>query len=497
MSNKVMHFILIIFLACSVTPVFAQGDDLPNSGAIESAGITFRYPDGWQIVDDGSELLRFTTGTVEMSPAWYTPDQLAEYGFEAGDVASVMQILQFNPVNESVVYYWTDVQTLTVGDQQMSVYEYIDTDRSGPFTTLLAAFAAPDGTVFTGDIYAVQSNTVPMNLRQEALLTLASFQMQPVAAPSGGAPDSDFDYIFEEPGIGVMLPDTWQVIYEENGFIRLESEQTYLDPYWYLDDGTLSGTGDAIPAALEDVASGAGAPYDPAKIQVIEIDGRSVTTLSYDDTFANNNVDYTGVMAGVLLEDGTIFTADIYPMWGSEITEMDAALGILASAHSATAALNVGPSSVETTYQWFSLDGLGTGFYYPISWAIEATDEGYPYLSSGLTDMNPYYVVPDEFASHGIVAGSPRSAIMMLLRARGLDRGVSSSVFDVRTVEGRDIVTYETVMQNGSGACDTLFAAVEVEDGSMIMAVVSPTAGGTLTEGELALDMLASATSEG
>ncbi|HML24919.1 MAG TPA: hypothetical protein PKD09_24910 [Aggregatilinea sp.] len=499
MVNKIKHFILIMALLCSVTPVLAQGDDLPNSGAIESAGITFRYPDGWEIVDDANAALHLTTGTVDLAANWYAPDMLAEYGFEMGDVASVMQILQFNPADVSVIYDWTLVQDMTVGGQQISTYEFIDTDRTGPYAMLLAAFAAPDGTVFTADIYPVQGNTIPMTLREEALLTLASFEILPL--PAEGGDTSEYDYIFEEPGIGIMLPGSWQVMTEANGFVRLESDETYLDPYWYFNEGTTPGTEDDIPSVLEDVASGVDAPYDPARIDVVEVEGRSVTTLSYDDTFANNNVEYTGVMAGVLLEDGTIFAADIYPMYGSEITELDAALSLIAGAHSVAAdagdvpSVGIDPVSMGADDQWFDLDGMGLGFTYPASWTLEATDDGYPFLRSASTDMDPYFVLPEEFASHGIVAGDPGSAIMMMLRARGLDRGVSSSMLERSTLNGRDIVTYGTLVTNGSVTYDTIFAAVEVESGAMVMAAIYPTAGGTLIDGNEALEILVTATS--
>ena len=494
MYNKVKYFILISILLFGVTPVFAQGDDLPNTYVVDWAGITFRYADGWSVAENDEGSLYLTTGTAELFPDWYPPDLLDEYGVAQGDVAGVMQTLQFNPTATSIVFDPASIQTQIVGGQQLFTYEFTDSDRSGPFTMLLAAFAAPDGTIFTGNTYPLQGESLPANLREQALLSLASFEIQAAVSPN---------YVFEEPGIGVVLPDAWQVIVEDNGFVRFESDQTYVDPYWYYSDAVISlGAAGDVSSVLADIAESVGAPFDPAAVEVVDLNGRSVTTVSYNDTFANNNVDYTGMLAGILLDDGTIFAADIYPMWGSELTELDVVLDVIASAQSvATDASTEMDASAETSAstgtEWFDLDGMGLGFYYPPSWEVQAAEDGYPYLRSGSTDLNPYYVLPDEFAAHGIVAGNPGSAIMMLLRARGIDRGVNSVMFDVTTVDGRDVVSYSAFVQDGSVTYDTLFVAVEVENGAMVMAVASPTAGGTLTEGDAVLQMMASATSEG
>jgi hypothetical protein len=485
MSKKALRFILIAMMLCGALPAFAQGDTLPNSYFLDWAGVSFRYADGWEIAENDQGSIYLTAGTAELFPDWYPPELLAEYGVEVGDVAGVMQNLQFNPMDQTITFDPAAIQVVKIDGRQVYTYEFTDTDEAGSYTMLLGAMAVSDGTVFTANIYPTQSDAVPATLRDEALQTLASFNIEPVVTPT---------YVFEESGIGVVLPETWQVFTEDNGYVRFESEETYFDPYWYSAD---DAAGD-VAAVLQAVATGVDASFDVAAVQEIDVNGHTVVMVTYNDTFENNNVDYTGIIAGTLLSDGTVFAADIYPTYGSEVTELDVALDVIASAQSGTSADTAQtdtPADTAALTEWFDLDGAGLGFYYPADWTVQTSDSDFTYIVDDVTGIDPYYITPENFADYGVKAGNPGTAIMALLNSWDAGAGVDVSTFEMVPVNGRDLVIYKTQTVTDTETYDTWYGAVEAENGSMVVMDIYPLAGTDFTEGDLALEMLASVTS--
>ncbi|WP_119067765.1 hypothetical protein [Aggregatilinea lenta] len=487
MRLKLTRFLLLAALLCGAVPAFAQGGTLPNTYEVDWAGITFNYADGWQVNQNDQGSIYLASGDdIELFPDWYTGDILDGYGVALGDARSVIQELLYNPTDSALAFDPTAIQTIDIDGQQMLTYEFADQVKGGSYTTVLAAFSAPSGTVFTGRIYPVRGTEIPAARLGEALQTVASFRED----ETGAVAEPAADYVFEESGIGVVLPDGWEVVVEDNGFVRFESDATYFDPYWYYADDVagVSAAGD-VGAILEDVATNIGLPFDAATLETSDLNGRTLTTASYEDTFTNNNVDYTGVLAGMTLADGTVFVGDIYPAVGSEITELDLALDVVASARSG-ATVQDSPAAPAGMSQWFGLGDGSLGFFYPDDWTVETTDSGFMYLTNGVTAIDPYYAPTSDFIQYSLQPGDPGTMVMAILRVKEMDAGVNPKAFDPVTVNGTDLVTYLASAQDDQGTYEMLVAATELSDGTMVAVVAYPVSGEALTEGDLALEML-------
>ncbi len=483
---------LLVLLALFAWPggaAAAQGGGLDQTYVIESAGITLHYPSGWQIERDPEGAVLLTTGEVDLAPGWYFPEHFDALGITPGDAASALEY-SFFPTDEAVVFDRASVRREVVEGRVLTLYSYDDRDEQGPYTVVMAAVEAPDGSFFVAEIYPLHGLSVPDADLFDALRIVAAVEIASLDAEQA-APDETRAFEFFETRIVVDVPSGWADYLDEDAFLTLESAATVFEPRWYFADELPDlglPPGDVV-GVLGVVAGRLSLTLDPAQVEIEIVQGRTLFSAVF--TREDELGAYETLLAGVVLDDGSVLTAYVYPIEEAVLNERDAALGILASARIAPPVFTPPDAPLDVD---FTFEGDGVRFAYPSAWSI-ADDDGFIYLYSDVTYLDPYYTLADDLAADGIAPDDLAGGLESLWRSLYEDEGLlfDPSAVEQTTVEGRALAVYRFEHPDDTGTHEHWMTAVRLDDGSQFYADAYPRDGDTLEEPELALRITASA----
>src|SRR5690606_19522531 len=213
---------------------------------------------------------------------------------------------------------------------------------------------------------------------------------------SSAAIDTPAENLFPllQSGIGVALPDGWTDVVDEDGFLTLESARTVLEPFWFFAEelpGLNVEPGD-VPGVLATVAGRLNMSFDLLSVSATISGGRPVWNMTYQINERGGS--YEAMLAGVLLEDGSVLVGFAYPGEEDTLDERADVLAILASAQFIADSGETG----ELLSESFSFEADGITFYYPATWTIEIEDD-FVYLVSDLTYADPYYTLLQDLSA--------------------------------------------------------------------------------------------------
>lgn len=153
-------------------------------------------------------------------------------------------------------------------------------------------------------------------------------------AGAGIATAQDNSFQLLDSGISLDLAGVWNSVTYDSGFVGLQSDTTYFDPYWYYPNylqehnvaaGDVAGTMGLLWADV--IKNDA---FKPDNVQSTVVNGVTVYTYDYTYTKADGN-QYEDVFMGINVGD-MILLADVYPRTGATLQGRDAALTLIASA---------------------------------------------------------------------------------------------------------------------------------------------------------------------
>ncbi len=156
---------------------------------------------------------------------------------------------------------------------------------------------------------------------------------------------------------------------------------------------------------MADVAQRLELEFDPASIETQRVDGRTLWTMDY--LLEDSGGSYEALLAGVALDDGTVLTGWIFPLLSATLDERDAALAILGSARiaeGAPAPVGVPTPADAPLSESYTFEDSGVTFFYPAGWSI-GDDEGFIYLDSEVSWIDPYYTLAEDLPGQGVVVG--------------------------------------------------------------------------------------------
>ena len=488
MSRPPTLLIAVLLLLVPTTFVRAQDDSLPNRFVVPDDNLMIYYPHGWNVTydpDDGTVYIASSvTGIVA---DWLLPDELARAGVAPGDAVAALEYF-FNPLDPTVVFDPARVGNRMVDGHTLYIYEYEDAYQGAPYDGVLAVSEASDGSFFAGDIFGLETASVDANDVQEALRIVAGVQFPETGASETVVTENLFPLL--ESGIGVVLPEGWSDVVDEDGFLTLESDYTVLEPRWYFADELAELGLDAgdVPGVLADFAGRQALDLDPRSVSASLSGGRSVwrTTFQFEDRAG----EYEALLAGVLLDDGSVLIAFAYPSEGSALDERVDVLAILASAQLVEAA---GASEGVLLSESFTFDLDGVTFSYPADWSLEL-DEDFVYLASDLTYIDPYYTLVEDLASQGVAVGDLAGGLEALWWSLYESEGMifDPAALETLTVEGQPLLLYRFEHSNDD-THEHWMTAVELEDGTQFYLDAYPAQGSALREGDLVLRVTVSA----
>lgn len=479
--------IVVLMLLVPTSFVLAQADSLPNRFVVPGDNLTIGYPHGWTVEFDPEVGTVFVSSSITgMVTNWLHAEDLPLVGVASGDEVGALEFF-FTPLDESVVFDPTGITQQTVDGVTVYVYEYQDTFDGAPYDGVLAAAESSDGSFFSGDIFGLETAGVDAADVQDALRIVAGAQFPATGAVDVVAPENLIPLL--KSGIGVVLAEGWGDVVGENGFLTLESAQSVAEPYWYFAEelpGLDIEPGD-VPGVLANVASRLELGFDPASVSVTLSGGRSVWHTTYQINERAGS--YEALLAGVLLENGSVLTAFAFPTEADTLNERADVLAILASAQPITEAGTGG----ELLSESFTFEADGITFHFPASWTVEI-DEDFAYLVSELTYADPYYTLVEDLAAGEVddLAAGLASLWDSLYSAEGLV--LDPAGVQMELVGEYPVATYAFDHTGEDGAHEHLMTAIELEDGSQFYLDAYPVLGSTLAEADAVLSITASAT---
>lgn len=486
MLKRLSFMVVLTLLILPFSSAAAQGDPFPNRFVAPNAGITVNYPIGWTI-EQGTSSVTLSSGVIWLNVFRADPDTL---GFAPGDGAALLAYA-FNPIDETVAFDPAGMTSQPGTYGPTFLYHYDDTNENGAYSGVVAAVEAPDGTYFLADIYPRQGSGVApedLSLSLELINRIEILSGEAVSPPAQAEPEFEF---FES-GIGVNLPEGWSDLLDESDFLTLESDQTVFEPRWYFPDEVLDlglETGD-VPGVLADVASRLEIDFDPASVETRVVNGRTIWLTDYnlDDSAGA----FEAMLAGVVLDDGTVLTGFVFPAMSATLDERDDALAILASAD--LVAGEVAPPDAPLS-ESYTFEGDGVTFYYPAEWTLR-DDDGFIYLSSGVSLIDPYYTLAADLPDQGVVIGDLAGGLEALFTSLYEDIPYTPSAVERHVVNGHVVLVYPLEHAADASTHEHWLTATELEDGTQFYLDAYPRSGTALQETELVLRVSAGAALE-
>jgi len=480
--------IAVLLLFVPTTFVLAQGDSLPNRFVVPDDNLMIYYPHGWTVEYEPEQGAVFiSTDITGVIANWVHAEDLPNVGITPGDAVAALEYF-FAPLDEAVSFDPSGVTQQVVDGRTVYLYEYVDSYEGAPYHAVMAVSEASDGSFFAGDIFGLETASVDANDVQEALRIVAGVQFPETGASETVVTENLFPLL--ESGIGVVLPEGWSDVVDEDGFLTLESDYTVLEPRWYFADELADLGLDAgdVPGVLADVSERLELEFDPRSVSATLSGGRSVWHTTYE--LSERGGSYEALLAGVLLEDGSMLTAFAYPAEASTLDERADVLAILASAQLVEAA---GASEGVLLSESFTFDSDGLTFYYPADWSLEL-DEDFVYLASDLTYIDPYYTLVEDLASQGVAVGDLAGGLEALWWSLYESEGMifDPAALETLTVEGQPLLLYRFEHSNDD-THEHWMTAVELEDGTQFYLDAYPAQGSALQEGDLVLRVTVSA----
>lgn len=479
--------IAALLMLFPTTVVLAQDGSLPNRFVVPGVNLTIDYPHGWNVsYDPDEDSVYFSSSATGMVVDWLLADELASLGIASGDAVAALEYF-FNPLDPTIVFDPTLVTNRLVDGRTLYIYEYEDIYQGAPYDGVLAAAESSDGSFFSGDIFGLETAGVDPADVQEALRIVAGARFAPAGAV---APEQNRLPLLDS-GISVALAEGWSDTLDDTGFLTLESDETVVEPRWYfaeeLSDLGL-GAGD-VPGVLADVARRLELDFDLANVSVSLSSGRSVWHTAYQ--LEDRSGTYEALLAGVLLDDGSVLTAFAYPTEKSALDERADVLAILTSAQ-LDEAHGVGEDILLSESYTFEPDGVT--FHYPSAWSLE-TDEDFVYLASDVTFVDPFYTLAEDLAGQDVAIGDLAGGLESLWRSLYVGEGIifDPAALETLTVEGQTVVLYRFEHTDDVGTHEHWMTAVELEDGTQFYLDAYPVEGSALEEGDLVLRITASA----
>ncbi|HMM27567.1 MAG: hypothetical protein AAGU78_09350 [Chloroflexota bacterium] len=493
MLKRLCLFMMCALLMVPMSAVVAQGDPFPNRYVAPDAGFTVYYPIGWTAELSGTAVT-LSSGVIWLNTFRAVPSEL---GISPDDGAALL-MEAFNPIDETVLFDPAGIVAQPAADRRIFTYPYDDTNENGPYSGFVVAVEAPDGSYLLADIYPRQGTSVAqadLDLSLDILRAAVVGDSGPeVTTVTTGAPDVEFF----QTGIGVDLPDGWADLIDENDFLTLESDETVLEPRWYFPDEVADlglAAGD-VSGVMADVAQRLELEFDPASIETQRVDGRTLWTMDY--LLEDSGGSYEALLAGVALDDGTVLTGWIFPLLSATLDERDAALAILGSARiaeGAPAPVGVPTPADAPLSESYTFEDSGVTFFYPAGWSI-GDDEGFIYLDSEVSWIDPYYTLAEDLPGQGVVVGDLVGGLESLFTSLYEDIPFERPAVQRRVVEGRVVLVYPFEHTNEDGTHQHWLTITEMDDGTQFSLDAYPKSGPELQEGELAARITAAAALE-
>lgn len=493
MLKRLCLFTLIALLVSPLGAALAQGDPFPNRYVAPDASFTVYYPAGWT-AEPGDSSVTLSSGTIWLNVFRVVPGEL---GISPDDGAALLQ-QAFNPIDETVLFDPAGVIAQPDPDRRIFTYPYEDTNENGPYSGFVVAAEAADGSYLLADIYPRQGASVA-----QADLDLSLDILRAIVVEGSGSEETTVvtsapEVEFFQTGIGVDLPEGWTDLIDENDFLTLESDETVLEPRWYFpDEVTDLGLGAAdVTGVLADVAERLELDFDPANVETSVVDGRTIWMTDY--TMEDSGGSYEALLAGVALDDGTILTGWVFPLLSATLDERDAALTILASARlveQTPAPVGVPTPADALLEESYSFEEGGVTFYYPAAWSVGDND-GFIYMSSEVSWIDPYYTLAADLPDMGIVVGDLVGGLEWWFASLYEDLSFERSAVQRRLVGGHVVLVYPFEHTDEDGTHQHWLTITELDDGTQFSLDAYPKSGAELLEGELVVRMTAAATLE-
>jgi len=493
MLKRLCLFTLLALLISPLSAALAQADPFPNRYVAPDAGFTVYYPIGWTAeLSDSS--VTMSSGVIWLNVYRVVP---GEMDISPDDGAALLE-RAYNPIDTTIAFDPAGVIAQPESGRRIFTYAYEDTNENGPYSGFVVAVEASDGSYLLADIYPRQGASVAqadLDLSLDVLraaVVAGSESDGPVVAT--GAPDIEFF----QTGIGVNLPDGWTDLIDENEFLTLETDETVLEPRWYFPDEVADlglAAGD-VSGVMADVAQRLELTFDPMNVETQRIDGRTIWTADY--VLEDSGGSYEALLAGVALDDGTVLTGWIFPLLSATLDERDAALSILASAQIAEGdPVSVGvPTPADAPLaESYTFEDSGVTFYYPAGWLL-GDDEGFIYLGSEVSWIDPYYTLAEDLPGQGVVVGDLVGGLESLFVSLYEDVPFERSMVQRRVVGGRVVLVYPFEHTNEDGSHQHWLTITEMDDGTQFSLDAYPKNGPELQEGDLVVGMTAAAARE-
>lgn len=478
--------VVLLMLLVPTSLALAQADPLPNRFVVPGDNLTIDYPLGWSVEYDAEVGTVFlSTNITGMVTSWLHAEELPLAGIAPGDAVAALEYF-FSPLDATVRFDPTRVTEQTVDGQTVYTYAYQDLFDGAPYDGVLAAAESADGSFFSGDVFGLETAGVDAQDVQEALRIVASVQF-PASGAAGEVPAEDLFPLLQS-GIGVALPNGWADMIDEDGFLTLESAQTVLEPYWFFAEelpGLEVEPGD-VPGVLATMAGRMKLSFDLLSVSTTISGGRSVWNMTYQINERGGS--YEAVLAGVLLEDGSVLVGFAYPGEEDTLDERADVFAILASARF----MPDSGASGEVLSESFSFEADGITFHYPATWALEIEDD-FAYLVSDLTYADPYYTLLEGLDPSEI--GDPAAGLAGLFDSLYAGEGLAfdPAAVQMQPVGGYPVATYAFDHVFEGSAHEHLLTAIELEDGSQFYLDAYPIQGSSLAEVDTVLQITASA----
>lgn len=478
--------VVLLMLLVPTSLVLAQADPLPNRFVIPGDNVTIGYPHGWTIEYDAEAgTLLLSTSITGMVTSWLHAEDLPLVGIAPGDAIAALEYF-FTPLDMTIPFDPTRVMQQTVDGRTVYTYKYQDIFDGAPYDGVLVAAESSNGSFFSGDVFGLGTAGVDAEDVQEALRIVASAQFP----ASSAAIDTPAENLFPllQSGIGVALPDGWTDVVDEDGFLTLESARTVLEPFWFFAEelpGLNVEPGD-VPGVLATVAGRLNMSFDLLSVSATISGGRPVWNMTYQINERGGS--YEAMLAGVLLEDGSVLVGFAYPGEEDTLDERADVLAILASAQFIADSGETG----ELLSESFSFEADGITFYYPATWTIEIEDD-FVYLVSDLTYADPYYTLLQDLSASEV--GDPVAGLAGLFDSLYSGEGLifDPTAVQIQPVGEYAVVTYAFVHVFDGNAHEHLMTAIELEDGSQFYLDTYPAQGSSLAEVDTVLQITASA----
>ncbi|MBN1286792.1 MAG: hypothetical protein JXB47_15440 [Anaerolineae bacterium] len=329
------------------------------------------------------------------------------------------------------------------------------------------------------------------------LLALASTSL--VAVAQQEMPNT---YTFGD-GTVVSYPDGWESKVDDNGYVRIDSENTDTIFFWYFPD-TLAELGideNDMVAVLEQafVPQDKSIEFNPSLVDTVQVGGRVLTGLIYEENSQGDT--YERLLVAVKLpETGAVVVVGAVPLTGYKLEEAAVVLQIVASLDAVKSVSSEkeggGVSSLASAAKRskFPNDYTFANGYtisFPDGWEMKTDDKGYESLESAATDIIFSWYTASTLSEYNLSADD----LPAVLKA-GFSPQDDTIQFDSADVSATQIGFYQGYIHAyednvGGDAYQRIRVALGFEDGSVIIVGAIPFAGYELTERSTVLEIVA------